>query len=120
MFFALLGLVNGQNQVPLKDLSLSKVYFKDTKDNKFVFQAPDDGYVMVNLWGAGGAGGAYKKAHGRAYAGGGGAFVSCYLSVDKEDSLQFRVGKGGSVSGYNNDVTNNEDRSAGMSQSLSE
>jgi len=69
--------------------------------------------MLVNLWGAGGGGGAYKGNGSRAYAGGGGAFVSCYLDLKVNQTVKFRVGQGGRASGYGLDSGNSEDSSAG-------
>ena len=104
MFFALFGLVK------MKGTSI--FYNKDAKTTKV--DVKEAGKMLVHLWGAGGAGGAYLK-EGSSYAGGGGAFVSCYLDVLKDDQVEFRIGQGGRASGFGLDSGNSGDDSAGMS-----
>ena len=105
MFFAWFGLLNGIDFRPV-------VYNGGLRANESVPEGITK--MLVNLWGAGGAGGAYKGVGGRAYAGGGGAFVSCYLAVKKDDIVQFKVGQGGRASAYGEDTSNSGDSSAGM------
>ena len=107
MFFALFGLVK---------MSGSPIYYVATPNGESTstVDVPKKGKLLVNLWGAGGAGGAYKK-QGKGFAGGGGAFVSCYLDVNHGDKVQFRIGQGGRASGFGQDTENSGDASAGMS-----
>jgi hypothetical protein len=117
MFFALFGLVNGAF-----DIEFNTVTTVDLKNNYFEIQIEKGqaGFMFANLWGAGGAGGVYKKNETSGFAGGGGAFVSCFLQVKENDVVRFRVGRGGRASNYNKNSNNVDDQSAGMSQSSRE
>ena len=101
MFFTLFGLVKSGTTV-----------FTDE-----IVEVQTTGKMLVHLWGAGGAGGAYKNRmiKGSSYAGGGGAFVSCYLDVKAKDLVKFRIGQGGRASGFGGDTPTQGDKSAGMS-----
>ena len=110
MFFALFGLLNGSVQQKLTDIGgTTEIKFKNGIQTVVV---GNTGKMVVYLVGGGGAGGAYKG--GLAYAGGGGAFVSCFLDVQKDDIVKFKVGQGGQASGYNRNSDNGKDKSGGM------
>ena len=112
MFFALFGLLNGSVQQKLANVNGStKIEFAD---GVYTVPVKKSGKMLVTLVGAGGAGGAYKGNGGLAYAGGGGAFVSCFLDVQKDDIVKFKVGQGGQASGYNRNSDNGKDKSGGM------
>ena len=112
MFFALFGLLNGSVQQKLANVNGStKIEFAD---GVYTVPVKKSGKMLVTLVGAGGAGGAYKGNGGLAYAGGGGAFVSCYLDVKDGDQVKFKVGQGGRASGYGADVIKGIDSSGGM------
>jgi hypothetical protein len=107
MLFALFGLVKPK-------VTTTSVYYYDNSvgDSFTDVKVDKTGKMLVNLWGGGGAGGAYKSG---GYAGGGGVFVSCYLDVEVGDTVKFRIGQGGLASGYGQDSSTLGDKSVGMS-----
>ena len=73
----------------------SKNYYFPGRYTKMFLDSLAD--AVVHVWGAGGAGSIAKQSPLKSAPGGGGAYVSCKITIPRIGSLNFIVGGGGRV-----------------------